>query len=57
MRDQHVEVVYFSVGSAEDISYENPEPLDFSNLLGQFCLADGLLKVIPVEDICNGLET
>lgn len=56
MRDPHVEAVYFSVGSAEDISYENPEPLDFSNHLGLFSLADGLLKVIPVEDFCNGLE-
>ena len=56
MRDPHVEAVYFSVGSAEDISYENPEPLDFSNRLGLFSLADGLLKVIPVEDFCNGLE-
>lgn len=50
MRDPHVEAVYFSVGSAEDISYVNPEPLDFSNHLGLFFLADGLLKVIPVED-------
>lgn len=56
MRDPHVEAVYFSVGSAEDISYENPERQDFSNHLGLFSLADGLLKVIPVEDFCNGLE-
>lgn len=56
MQDPHVEAVYFSVGSAKDISYESPEPLDFSNHLGLFSLADGFLKVIPVEDFCSGLE-
>lgn len=56
MRDPHVEAVYFKVGSGDDISYENPEPQEFSNHLGQFSLADGLLKVIPSEDFCNGLE-
>ncbi|SFQ14434.1 SbcC/MukB-like Walker B domain-containing protein [Pseudomonas borbori] len=56
MRDPHVEVVYFKVDSAEDISYENPEPLSFSNHLGEFCLVDGELKVVPTEHFCSAQE-
>ncbi|MBV2132302.1 hypothetical protein KRX52_05740 [Pseudomonas sp. MAP12] len=56
MRDPHVEAVYFTVGSADDISYENPEPVEFSNHLGQFSLADGLLTVIPAEHFSCGQE-
>lgn len=56
MRDPHVEALYFGVSSAEDISYENPEPLPFSNHLGDFCLADGVLKVVPSEHFCTGRE-
>lgn len=48
--------VYFKVSSSEDISYENPEPLSFSNHLGEFCLADGVLKVVPAEHFGNGQE-
>lgn len=56
MRDSHVEAVYFTVGSADDISYENPEPMKFSNHLGLFTLADGVLKVVPDEHFCSGPE-
>ena len=56
MRDPHVEAVYFKVGSVEDISYENPEPLSFSNHLGEFSLVDGVLKVVPAEHFCSGQE-
>lgn len=56
MRAPHVEAVYFTVGSADDISYENPEPMEFSNYLGDFTLVDGLLKVVPVEHFCNDVE-
>lgn len=56
MRDPHVEAVYFEVSSAEDISYENPEPLSFSNHLGEFSLVDGVLKVVPAEHFCTGRE-
>lgn len=48
--------VYFQVSSAEDISYDNPEPLSFSNHLGEFCLVDGELKVVPTEHFCGGQE-
>lgn len=56
MRDPHVEAVYFTVGSANDISYEDPDPLAFLHHLGEFSLADGMLKVIPAEHFCSGLE-
>ncbi|WP_374438330.1 hypothetical protein [Pseudomonas panipatensis] len=56
MRDPHVEAVYFNVGSAEDISYQNPEPLVFSHPLGKFTLADGVLKVLPAEHFGSGHE-
>lgn len=62
MRDPHIEAVYFKVGSADDISYDNPEPLVFSHDLGAFTLADGMLKVIPTEhfgsadEACQALE-
>lgn len=56
MRDPHVTAVYFKVGSAEDISYENPEPLSFLNHLGEFSVVDGLLKVVPAEHFGSGQE-
>lgn len=56
MRDPHVEALYFTVSSADDISYENPEPLAFSHHLGDFSLADGVLKVAPTEHFCSGQE-
>lgn len=56
MRDPHVEAVYFTVGSADDISYENPVPMAFSHHLGEFFLADGVLKVNPAEHFCSGQE-
>lgn len=56
MRDPHVAAVYFKVGSAEDIFYENPEPLSFSNHLGEFSLVDGVLKVVPAEHFCSDQE-
>lgn len=56
MRDPHVEAVYFKVGSADDISYDSPEPLVFSHDLGEFTLADGMLKVIPTEHFGNANE-
>lgn len=56
MRDSHVEAVYFTVSSGEEISYKNPEPLSFQNHLGEFCLRDGLLKVVPTEHFSSGVE-
>lgn len=56
MRDPHVEALYFKVSSAKDISYENPEPLSFSNHLGDFCLANQMLKVLPAEHFPTGQE-
>lgn len=48
--------VYFRVSSSEDISYKDPEPLSFPNHLGEFCLADGMLKIVPAEHFGNGQE-
>lgn len=56
MRDPHVEAVYFKVSSGEDISYKDPEPLSFPNHLGEFRLADGMLKVVPAEHFGSGQE-
>lgn len=56
MRDPHVEAVYFTAGSADDISYKDPDPLAFPHHLGDFSLADGVLKVIPTEHFCSGQE-
>lgn len=56
MRDPHVEAIYFSVGSSEDISYENPDPLEFCNHLGAFILKEGVLKVIPAEHFRSGAD-
>lgn len=49
MRDPHVQKLYYEIGSGEGISYENPEPLAFSNHLGAFELREGKLTVVPTE--------
>ncbi|OQR35342.1 hypothetical protein BWR15_15530 [Pseudomonas sp. T] len=56
MRDPHVEAIYFKVSSGEDISYRDPEPLSFSNHLGEFCLADGILRLVPAEHFASAQE-
>ena len=56
MRDPHVEAVYFKVSSGEDISYKDPDPLKFQNHLGEYCLSDGVLKVVPAEHFGSGQE-
>lgn len=49
MRDPHVETMHYKVGSVEGISYQDPEPVSFSNHLGEFSLADNKLRITPAE--------
>lgn len=49
MRDPHVQVMHFAVGSGEGISYSDPEPISFTNCLGAFELDLGKLRIAPVE--------
>lgn len=49
MRDPHVQMMHYAVGSGESISYSDPEPLSFANHLGAFDLNLGKLKIAPVE--------
>lgn len=49
MRDPHVQVMHYAVGSGEGISYRDPEPFSFSNHLGAFDLCDSKLRIAPVE--------
>jgi len=49
MRDPHVKLVRFNVDSHECVTYRNPPPITFSNELGDFSLANGLLEVIPAR--------
>ena len=49
MRDPHVQVMNYEVGSGEGISYRDPEPISFSNHLGTFDLRDKKLRISPTE--------
>lgn len=49
MHDPHVQVMHYSVGSGEGISYREPEPVSFVNHLGAFNLVEGKLSIDPVE--------
>ena len=50
MRDPHVEALFYKITSHEGISYDNPNSLSFSNLLGDFELStDGVLTIRPME--------
>ncbi len=49
MRDPHVQLMHYAVGSGEGISYQDPEPVSFSNHLGTFDLSDNKLRIAPVE--------
>ncbi len=49
MRDPHVQTMHYEIGCGEGISYRNPEPLSFSNHLGNFHLVDNKLRVMPAE--------
>lgn len=49
MRNPHVQVMHYAVGSGEGISYSDPEPLSFTNLFGVFDLDREKLKIAPIE--------
>jgi hypothetical protein len=41
--------LYYIVRSGDDVSYNNPEPIVFTNHLGEFYLTEGELSVMPTE--------
>jgi hypothetical protein len=49
MRDPHVQSIHYEIGSGEGISYSDPEPISFSNHLGEFDLSDNKLRIAPAE--------
>lgn len=49
MRDPHIEAICYEVGSEEGISYNNTDPISFSNHLGSFNLSNGKLRIEPTE--------
>ena len=49
MRDPHVQTIFYRIGSDEGITYFEPEPLTFTNSVGDFDLREGELRVVPVE--------
>lgn len=53
MRDPHVQTLYYKISSHESISYKNPEPIHFTNNMGEFNLAEGHLKVKPIEHFAD----
>lgn len=53
MRDPHVERLFFEIGAEEGTSYRSPPPLCFSNTLGDFKAADGMLVVQPSDHFAN----
>lgn len=56
MRDPHVEVIYYKMDSVETISYDNPQPISFSNHLGDFSLSNGELRTAPKEHFAGANE-
>lgn len=57
MRDPHVERLIYVITSGPGISYQEPEPLAFSNSLGDFDVADGQLRFHPAEHFSRTGET
>jgi hypothetical protein len=49
MRDPHVEKLLYEVHGEGPVSYKDPEPLSFSNQLGEFAVVSGVLSFEPVE--------
>jgi hypothetical protein len=45
--------MHYTIGSGEGISYQDPEPLSFSNHLGDFDLVDQGLRIKPTEHFSN----
>jgi hypothetical protein len=62
MRDPHVQIMHYTIGSGEGISYRDPEALSFSNHLGDFVLVDKALRIKPTEhfsdegEACTAIE-
>jgi hypothetical protein len=57
VRDPHVQVMHFSVGSGDGISNREPEPVSFVNHLGAFDLVEGKLRNVPVEHFSDEHST
>ena len=58
MNDPHVECLYYAIGTgSESISYGDPEPLSFSNSIGDFSLDEGKLTVELAEHFSDGIVT
>lgn len=53
MRDPHVETLHYTINSHKSISYQNAKPMDFSNDLAEFDIADGNLTVKPLEHFAD----
>jgi hypothetical protein len=53
MRDPHVERLFFEIGSGEGTEFKDPEPLTFSNRLGDFDAREGRLTVVPADHFSN----
>jgi len=56
VRDPHVQVMHYEVGSGEGISYRDPEPISFSNHLGTFDLGDKKLRFVPTEHFATEVD-
>lgn len=57
MNDPHVECLFYSIGTGtENISYNNPEPLSFSDSIGNFRLEDGKLTVEMAADFVDDAD-
>jgi hypothetical protein len=56
MHDPHVQALHYNVGSVETISYKDPQPLTFTNHLGEFALSDRKLRIVPIEYFSSETE-
>ncbi len=49
MNDPHVQSLNYMVSSGEEITYQDPKPILFTNNLGTFELSDGHLRIEPAD--------
>lgn len=53
MRDPHVQALLYQIGTDVGLSYDNPDPISFTNSLGNFQMKDGVLRIVPTEHFCD----
>ena len=54
MRDPHVERLHYRIGSgADSLSFVDPEPQSFENILGRFDTTDGQATACPAEHFAS----